>query len=83
LRRVKCGAAGGVSLRCTTRKIGPMKTPNDKPIVLSALGPDDEDQDLRALVTVDLDEDEETAPAQAVDEFSDEFLLQAPRRDGG
>jgi hypothetical protein len=46
------------------------------------LGPDDEDEDLRALLTVDLDEDEETPPAQAVDEFADEFLLQAPRSRG-
>jgi hypothetical protein len=59
-----------------------MKTPNDKPLVLGALGPDDEDQDLRALITVDLEEDEEAPPAQSVDEFSDEFLLQAPRSRG-
>ncbi|HEU4375121.1 MAG TPA: hypothetical protein VFS02_16620 [Telluria sp.] len=55
-----------------------MKTPNTKTIVLDALGPDDEDQDLRALISVDLDDDE-GPPVQAVDEFSDEFLMQAPR----
>ena len=55
-----------------------MKTPNTKTIVLDALGPDDEDQDLRALINVDLDDDE-GPPVQAVDEFSDEFLMQAPR----
>jgi hypothetical protein len=59
-----------------------MKTPNDKLMTLGALGPDDEDEDLRSLLTVDLDEDEETPPAQAVDEFADEFLLQAPRSRG-
>ncbi len=47
-------------------------------MVLDALGPDDEDQDLRALISVDLDDDE-GPPVQAVDEFSDEFLMQAPR----
>lgn len=55
-----------------------MKTPNEKTIVLDALGPDDEDQDLRALISVDLDDDD-GPPVQAVDEFSDEFLMQAPR----
>jgi hypothetical protein len=55
-----------------------MKTPNTKTMVLDALGPDDEDQDLRALISVDLDDDE-GPPVQAVDEFSDEFLMQAPR----
>jgi hypothetical protein len=79
LRRVKSGATGAVSLRCTTRKIGPMKTPNDKLIGLDAIGADDDDVDLRALISVDLEEDGETPPVQAVDEFSDEFLLQAPR----
>jgi hypothetical protein len=59
-----------------------MKTPNDKTLVLDALGPDDEDQDLRALITVDLEDDEAAPPAQAVDEFSDEFLLQSPRSRG-
>ena len=47
-------------------------------MVLDALGPDDEDQDLRALISVDLDDDE-GPPVQAVDEFSDEFLMQVPR----
>jgi hypothetical protein len=56
-----------------------MKTPNIKTIVLDALGPDDEDQDLRALISVDLDE-EDGPPVQTVDEFSDEFLMQAPRK---
>lgn len=56
-----------------------MKTPNTNTIVLDALGPDDEDQDLRALISVDLDE-EDGPPAQTVDEFSDEFLMQAPRK---
>jgi hypothetical protein len=55
-----------------------MKTPNIKTMVLDALGPDDEDQDLRALISVDLDDDE-GPPVQAVDEFSDEFLMQVPR----
>jgi hypothetical protein len=55
-----------------------MKTPNTKTIVLDMTGQDDEDQDLRALITVDL-EDEDTPLYQAVDEFSDEFLMQAPR----
>ena len=56
-----------------------MKTPNTKSIVQEAHLPDDEDLELRALMTVDLDEDD--APTfQAVDEFSDEFLMQAPRR---
>jgi hypothetical protein len=56
-----------------------MKTPNINMIVQDAPGPDDEDEDLRALITVDLDGDD--APRfQAVDEFSDEFLMQAPRR---
>jgi hypothetical protein len=55
-----------------------MKTPNTKLIVQDARLPDDEDQELRALTTVDLEDD---APAfQAVDEFPDEFLMQAPRR---
>jgi hypothetical protein len=56
-----------------------MKTPNIKMIVQDAPGPDDEDEDLRALITVDLDGDDEPR-FQAVDEFSDEFLMQAPRR---
>ena len=56
-----------------------MKTPNTKMIVPDAQGPDDEDHDLRALITVDLD-GEDGPPFQAVDEFSDEFLMQAPRR---
>lgn len=47
-------------------------------MVLDALGPDDEDQDLRALISVDLDDDE-GPPVETVDEFSDEFLMQAPR----
>jgi hypothetical protein len=55
-----------------------MKTPNTKTMVLDALGPDDEDQDLRALISVDLDDDE-GPPVETVDEFSDEFLMQAPR----
>jgi hypothetical protein len=55
-----------------------MKTPNTKTIVLDTLGPDDEDQDLRALISVGLDE-EDGPPFQAVDEFSDEFLMQAPK----
>jgi hypothetical protein len=55
-----------------------MKSPNDKTIVLNAPGPDDEDQDLRALITVDLEEDEEDVPQQ-VDEFANEFLLQVSR----
>jgi hypothetical protein len=54
-----------------------MKTPNDKLMMLGALGPDDEDQELRAMIAVDLEEDEEAPPAQLVDEFADEFLLQA------
>ena len=42
---------------------------------------DDDDMDLRALMSVDLDE--ETGPAlKAVDEFSNEFLIQAPRKEG-
>jgi hypothetical protein len=42
-------------------------------------GPDeDDDEDLRALTTVDLDDDD-TPRYQAVDEFSNEFLMQAPR----
>ena len=48
-------------------------------IVQDAPGPDDEDEDLRALMTVDLDGEDEPR-FQAVDEFSDEFLMQAPRR---
>ena len=59
-----------------------MKTPNTKTIVLDTLGPDDEDHDLRALISVGLD-DEDGPPIQAVDEFSDEFLMQAPRRPNG
>lgn len=55
-----------------------MKSPNDKTIVLYAPGQDDEDEDLRALITVDLEEDEEEVP-QLVDEFADEFLLQVSR----
>jgi hypothetical protein len=58
-----------------------MKTPNIKMIVPDAPGPDDEDEDLRALITVDLDGDDEPR-FQAVDEFSDEFLMQAPPRPG-
>lgn len=54
-----------------------MKTPNTKLIVQDARLTDDEDEELRALTAVDLEDD---APAfQAVDEFSDEFLMQAPR----
>jgi hypothetical protein len=56
-----------------------MKTPNDKTIMLDTLGPDDEDQDLRALITVDLDEDDGPPPHQKVDEFADEFLIQGSR----
>jgi hypothetical protein len=56
-----------------------MKTPNAKTIALDTLGPDDEDEDLRALITVDLDEDDEPPGQQTVDEFSDEFLMQAPK----
>jgi hypothetical protein len=42
---------------------------------------DDDDLDMRALTSVDLDE--EAGPAlKAVDEFSDEFLMQAPRKEG-
>lgn len=56
-----------------------MKTPNTKLIAQDAPLPDDEDLELRALMTVDLDDDD--APTfEAVDEFSDEFLMQAPRR---
>ena len=56
-----------------------MKTPNTQPIVPDLVGPDDdEDDDLRALTTVFID-DEDTARYQAVDEFSNEFLIQAPR----
>jgi hypothetical protein len=55
-----------------------MKTPNAKTIALDTLGPDDEDEGLRALITVDLDEDDEPPGQQTVDEFSDEFLIQAP-----
>ncbi|MDL2355620.1 MAG: hypothetical protein QFF03_10215 [Pseudomonadota bacterium] len=57
-----------------------MKTPNpNTTIVLDLNALDDEDLELRDLITVDLEDDD--APAyQAVDEFSDEFLLQAPRR---
>ena len=55
-----------------------MKTPNGKTIGLDTLGPDDEDEDLRALITVDLDEDD-APPGQTFDEFSDEFLMQAPK----
>ncbi len=55
-----------------------MKTPNTKLIEQDARLPDDEDQDLRALMTVDLEDDAPTF--QAVDEFPDEFLAQAPRR---
>jgi hypothetical protein len=60
-----------------------MKSPNDKTIVPDAIGPDEDDLELRALITVDLEEDEDGPPVQAVDEFSDEFLMQAPRRDEG
>jgi hypothetical protein len=42
---------------------------------------DDDDLDLRALISAELDED--ASPAlQAVDEFSDEFLIQTPRKQG-
>ncbi len=54
-----------------------MNTPNMKMIVPNALGPDDEDQDLRALITVELDE-EDGPPFQSADEFSDEFPVRAP-----
>ncbi len=47
--------------------------------MLDTLGPDDEDQDLRALITVDLDEDDGPPGHQTVDEFADEFLMQAPK----
>ena len=47
-------------------------------MVLDMTEPDDEDQDLRALTTVNID-DEDMPRYQAVDEFSDEFLMQAPR----
>jgi hypothetical protein len=57
-----------------------MKTPNTQPIVPDMTGPDeDDDEDLRALTTVDLDDDDDTPRYQAVDEFSNEFLIQAPR----
>ena len=56
-----------------------MKTPNDNLITPDTLGPEDEDQELCALISVDLDEDDDTPRCQAVDEFADEFLLQAPR----
>lgn len=59
-----------------------MKTSNANSIVLDITGPDDEDHDLRALTTVDIDEDD-TPRYQAVDEFSNEFLLQAPRGSHG
>lgn len=59
-----------------------MKTPNTNAVVLDITGPDDEDHDLRALTTVDID-DEDTPRYQAVDEFSDEFLMQAPRGSDG
>ncbi|MDB5916081.1 MAG: hypothetical protein JWR40_315 [Massilia sp.] len=56
-----------------------MKTPNTKPIVSDLVGPDDDDdEDLRALTTVLID-DEDTPRYQAVDEFSNEFLIQVPR----
>ena len=55
-----------------------MKTPNTPAIVLDISGPDDEDQELRALTSVDIDEDD-MPRYQAVDEFADEFLMQAPR----
>ena len=58
-----------------------MKTPNTKTIAPDLTGPDDEDHDLRALTSVDL-EDEDTPRYQAVDEFSDEFLMQPPRSRG-
>ena len=32
-----------------------------------------------ALISVDLEHDDDAPPCQPVDEFSDEFLLQAPR----
>jgi hypothetical protein len=42
-------------------------------------GPDeDDDDDLRAVTMVDLDDDD-TPRYQAVDEFSTEFLIQPPR----
>lgn len=56
-----------------------MKTPNDNLIAPDTLGPEDEDQELRALISVDLEHDDDAPPCQPVDEFSDEFLLQAPR----
>ncbi len=55
-----------------------MKTPNDNLIAPDTLGPEDEDQELRALISVDLDHDDDAPPCQPVDEFSNEFLLQAP-----
>lgn len=56
-----------------------MKTPHIKSIVPDMTGPDeDDDEDLRALTTVDLD-DEDFPRYQAVDEFSNEFLVQLPR----
>jgi hypothetical protein len=55
-----------------------MKTPNTNTVVFDLTGPDDEDQALRALTSVNID-DEEMPRYQAVDEFSDEFLMQAPR----
>ncbi len=56
-----------------------MKTPNTQPIVPDLVGlDDDEDDDLRALTTVFID-DEDAPRYQAVDEFSNEFLIQAPR----
>ncbi|WP_426176160.1 hypothetical protein [Massilia sp. TWR1-2-2] len=56
-----------------------MKTPNTKTIALDTLGPDDEDHELRALITVDLDEEDAPPRQRTVDEFSDEFLMQAPK----
>jgi hypothetical protein len=55
-----------------------MKSPNTKMIVPEDMGPDDEDQELRALISVDLDE-ADAVPFEAVDEFSDEFLMQVPK----
>jgi hypothetical protein len=57
-----------------------MKTPNTQPIVPDMTGPDeDDDEDLRALTTVDLDDDD-SPRYQAVDEFSNEFLIQDTQR---
>ena len=56
-----------------------MKTPNTQPIVPGMTGPDDDDdEDLRALTTVDLD-DEDTPRYQGVAKSSNAFLVQPPR----